>query len=86
MRILIGLGLTILFISVFLIQLTFEGLVRAEISCIVDTGFVEGCDPKIAMNSFYGLMFISFFVLLDIGTWYMIFMHLIRKERREVYF
>ena len=86
MKILIGIGLLVLFISVFLIQLTFEGLVRAEVSCIVSTGFIEGCDTKIAMNSFFGLMFISFFVFIDIGTWYLIFSQLLRKQKKEVYF
>ncbi len=81
MKALIGIGMAILFISVFLIQMTFEGLVRAEVGCIVSTGFIEGCDTKIAMNSFFGIMFISFFVFIDIGTWYLIFINLLKKKR-----
>jgi len=86
MKMLLTIGLVILFISVLLIQMTFDGLVRNEVKCIVNTGFVGSCDTRVAMSSFFGIMIISFFVIIDIGTWYLIFTHVFKRSKREVYF
>lgn len=76
MRILVAIGMLIVFISVFFILLTGKGIADNAFSCIpIDGGYnctYTGVGPEEVM----GFVIIFFFILVDVVTVYMIIMSL----------
>ena len=72
MRILIVIGMVIIFISVFFILFIFDSIVREQVKCMA--GFEEqACDLREAgKNLVLGLALISMFLIVDGGVLYMI--------------
>ncbi|HJW96660.1 MAG TPA: hypothetical protein VJ485_00685 [archaeon] len=72
MRILIVLGMIVIFISVFFILFIFDTIVKEQIKCMA--GFETGaCDLKeSAQGLIIGLAFIAMFLIIDSGVLYII--------------
>jgi len=72
MRILITIGMVIIFISVFFILLIFDSVVKEQVKCMA--GFEnQACDLRETGKSLViGLALISMFLIVDGGVLYMI--------------
>jgi len=72
MRILIAIGMLIIFISVFFILFIFDTVVKEQVKCMA--GFEsQSCDLKEASKSLLiGLALITMFLIVDGGVLYMI--------------
>ena len=65
MRLLIFIGMMIVFISVFFSIFIFESMVKPETMCI-GSGEAEGCGDGMGAPMIMGLTLIVFFVVIDI--------------------
>lgn len=72
MKILIAIGMVIIFISVFFILLTSDALVRASFQCTADDGESICIYKGITGPGLFGIFIIGFFILIDILTVYLI--------------
>lgn len=72
MKILIFIGMVIIFISVFFILFIFDAAIKEQVKCMA--GFESNsCDLKEAAQSLIiGLAFIAMFLIVDSGVLYMI--------------
>ena len=70
MKIIVLLGLVIVFISSLFILLIFNFLIKSQVSCVKNLEKMK-CDVKsMSMEFVIGLVIIGFFVLVDFGTIY----------------
>jgi hypothetical protein len=72
MKILIFIGMVIIFISAFFILFIFDTVVKKQVKCV--SGLEEGgCDMKATTSSLViGIALIAMFLIIDSGVLYMI--------------
>jgi hypothetical protein len=72
MKVLITIGMVIIFISVFFILLTGDSMFRAAFECAAQNGESVCVYRGLNTVSAFGIFIIAFFILIDILTVYLI--------------
>ena len=78
MKVLIAIGMVIIFISVFFMMFIFDCLIRQETTCFIST---ENCDKcSFGVSFVVGVFMIALFGIIDAVTLYLIFVNAIQRR------
>ena len=72
MKIIITIGMLIVFISVFFILLTGEAMFRSTLECVEEYGRTTCTFKGFTVPAAFGLIIIGFFILIDVLVIYLI--------------
>ena len=86
MKLLIAIGMLIVFISAFFMLLIFDVMIKGGMSCLYEEG-LTGCESgEMGFNFIVGLMLIAVFAIIDIAAMYLIFNSLFKPIEKLTYF
>ena len=73
MRLLISIGMVIIFVSAFFIMFTIDSLVKNDLNCVIGKSGKTLCNfSDVGFGFLIKLIVVAFFILIDILTVYMI--------------
>lgn len=85
MRLLVAVGMLIVFISAIFILFIFDVMVRGQISCLYEQGLTKCNVAEMSFGFIIGLVIIAVFVLIDIAALYLIFDSLFKPVERPYF-
>jgi len=85
MKLLVAVGMLIIFISAFFILFIFNVMVRAQIRCLYEEGLINCNSAEMGFGFVIGLVIIAVFVMIDTAALYLIFSNLFKPIEKPYY-
>ena len=86
MKVLIVIGMLIVFISAFFMLFIFDVMIKGGMTCLYEEG-LTGCESgNIGLNFMIGLLLVAVFAIVDIAALYLIFNNIFKPIEKPMYF